>query len=408
VRYRTQRAGSGRRTGHSGCGCRTGHSEQSRAAQRNAARHRPRPRHRDLGGGSNEHSTVGLWAGGWLVDHATWRVVFLVDVPLIVAGLALLRRIPQPTDAPRPRSPDVLGALLAVLGLGALVYAFDAGPAQGWTRAPIMAGAFVGVVSLVALVLTERRLRAPMIRLSLFGSGQFDAINVTTFLFDGALAAASYLMILHCELRLGYTAAQAGAALILEGAMFLVVAPVSGRLAARVSARWLMVAGMMCVAGAFLWLSRTQPRDGYSDGMLPGVVLWGLGLGLAVTPLTAAVLAAVRDVDLGEASAINDAASRLGGVITIALVPVLIGAGHRRSLADALVHGFQPAMIAIGGLCVASALVTAVLISDTRTAGLRVAPHPRIQRGALPECPTVTIAQRREPLPAGARAARSG
>jgi MFS family permease len=178
----------------------------------------------------------------------------------------------------------------------------------------------------------------------------------------------SYLVILQCELRLGYTAAQAGAALIPASAVFLVIAPLSGRLVARVGTRWLMVAGMVCVAGAFVWLSRAQPGARYVEAILPGVVLWGLGLGASVTPLTAAVLAAVRDVDLGEAAAINDAASRIGGVVAVAIAPALIGAGRGRGLADALVHGFQPAMLAMGGVCAVGAVLTAVLVSDERTA----------------------------------------
>jgi hypothetical protein len=145
-----------------------------------------------------------------------------------------------------------------------------------------------------------------------------------------------------------------------------------------------MVAGMLCLAGAFLWLSGVQPRDGYLSAILPGVILWGFGLGLAVTPMTAAVLAAVRDVDLGEASAINDAASRLGGVLAVAIVPALIGWGRGGSLANALVHGFQPAMVAMSGLCVASAVLTAVLVSDGRTARRRPARHLKIQPSALP------------------------
>jgi MFS family permease len=127
-------------------------------------------------------SAVGLCLGGWLVDQATWRAVFLLDVPLIVGGLAVLRRVPDISDESRPRSLDAPGAVLAVLGLGALVYALGAGPSHGWGNAPIVASAVVGVVSLVALVAIERRLRAPMIRPSLLRSDQFDAINVATFL----------------------------------------------------------------------------------------------------------------------------------------------------------------------------------------------------------------------------------
>ena len=150
--------------------------------------------------------------------------------------------------------------------------------------------------------------------------------------------------------------------------MFLVTAPLSGRLVARVGTRWLMVAGMVSVAGAFVWLSAAQPGARYVEVILPGVVLWGLGLGASVTPLTAAVLAAVRDVDLGAAAAVNDAASRIGGLVAVALAPALIGAGRGRSIPDALVHGFQPAMLAMGGVCLVGAVLTAVLVSDERTA----------------------------------------
>jgi EmrB/QacA subfamily drug resistance transporter len=329
-------------------------------------------------------SAVGLCIGGWLVDHATWRAVFLLNVPLIIAALAVLRGVPDRTDEARPLSLDVLGAVLAVVGLGGVTYSLTAGFSQGWGDPPIVASAVVGVVSLVALAPTERRPRAPMIRLSLFGSSQFNAIDVTTFLLDGAVTAVSYLVILQCELRLGYTAAQAGAALIPMSIVFLVTSPLSGRLVARPGPRWPMVTGMMCLAGAFLWLSTVQPGDGYLSAILPGAILWGFGLGLAVTPMTAAVLAAVRDVDLGEASAINDAASRLGGVVAVAIVPALIGWGRGRSLANALVHGFQPAMVAMSGLCVASAVLTAVLVSDGRTTRRRPAAHLKIQPSALP------------------------
>jgi Na+/melibiose symporter-like transporter len=104
----------------------------------------------------------------------------------------------------------------------------------------------------------------------------------------------------------------------------------------------------------------------YWAAILPGALLWGLGTGLAVSPLTAAVLAAVDDADLGEVSGINDAASRLGGVVVLALVPVFIGATSGRSLAKALVHGYQPAMLVMGAICVGAALITALFVSNER------------------------------------------
>jgi MFS family permease len=328
-------------------------------------------------------STVGPFAGGWLVDNVSWRAVFLLNVPLILLALAVLRRVRDTEDRSRALSLDALGGLAAVVGLGAVIYALTAGPTAGWLTGPIVVALVLGVVALAALVPIERRQDAPMLRLSLFRSRQFDAINITTLLFYGALSAAGYLLVLQCELRLGYTATAAGAVLIPESIVFLLLAPVSGALMARTGPRRLMVAGILAVAAGFLWLSQARPGDGYATAILPGALLWGLGIGIAVTPLTAAVLAAVADPDLGEASAINDAASRVGGVLTVALVPVLIGVSGAGSLGRALVHGYEPAMIAVGLLCVVAALVTARFVSAARVGGVRVAPHPRTHSCAV-------------------------
>ena len=240
----------------------------------------------------------------------------------------------------------------------------------------------VGLLALLALIPIERRSRAPMLRLSLFSSRQFDAINITTVLVYGALAAAGYLVTVQLELRLGYTAAQAGAALIPVTAVFLLLSPLSGFLVSRVGVRWLMVAGILLIAGSQFWLAQVHPGSGYVETILPAALVRGLGLGLMVTPLTAAVLAAVADSDLGEASAINDAAARVGGVLMVALVPLLIGVTAGSSLTAALTHGYRQAMIAMGGLCVAGAIVTWLFVADERPARSPVAAPDR--GGALP------------------------
>jgi Na+/melibiose symporter-like transporter len=300
--------------------------------------------------------------------------VFLLNVPLILGSLLALWYVPESARTSGAFSLDYRGGLLAVAGLGGVIYALTLGPDSGWLSAPVLIAAVIGVVCLVLLVPAERRPAAPMLRLALFASRQFDAINVMTLVLYGALGAASYLVILQCELRLGYSPAQAGAALIPESVVFLLLAPVSGALVARVGPRWLMTGGILFVAAGFGWLSAAAPGQGYAASILPGVLLWGLGIGLAVTPLTAAVLAAVGDADLGEASGINDASSRIGGVVVIAIVPVLIGATGSRGYAGALTGGYQPAMIVMAGLCVAAALITAVFVTDDRQAG-HVAGH---------------------------------
>ena len=160
-------------------------------------------------------------------------------------------------------------------------------------------------------------------------------------------------------------------------AVFLVLAPLSGWLVSRVGPRWPMAAGILLVAVSQVWLARVHPGSGYLTAILPPALVRGVGLGLSVTPLTAAVLAAVRDTDLGEASAINDAASRVGGVIAVALVPVLIGVDAGGSLADSLTTGYRPAMLAIAGLCAGAALVAALLVSDERAEAPKIAAPDR-------------------------------
>jgi EmrB/QacA subfamily drug resistance transporter len=328
--------------------------------------------------------SVGPYVAGWLVIHVTWRAVYLLSAPLILVGLAVLRKVPEVAVERRGQRVDVIGGALAVLGLGGLVYALTAGPEAGWLSARVITAAVVGVGSLAALVLVERRSRDPMLRPSMFASRQFDAINVATFVLYGALGAAAYLVFLQLQLHLGYSAAQAGAALIPETVMFLLLAPISGALVARVGPRWLMVAGILLVAAGFIWLSRAHAGQPYAEAILPGALVWGVGIGIAVTPLTAAVLAAVSDADLGEASAVNDASARVGGLVVIALVPALIGVTGGQTLAGALRGGYQPAMFVMAGLCGVAALISAVFVSDERRTAPRMAPRAPDHGCALP------------------------
>jgi EmrB/QacA subfamily drug resistance transporter len=329
---------------------------------------------------------VGPFFGGWLVDHTSWRAVFLLNVPLILAAFVALLPVPESaTERSGRLSLDAVGALLAVVGLAGLIDGLTVGASLGWTSPRVLAELLVGAGCLLVLVPAERHVRAPMLKLSLFASRQFTAINVATVLFYGALAAAGYLLVLRCELTLGYTAAQAGAVLIPSSLFFLVLSPVSGALVRRIGPRWLMTAGILVVGASFSWLAYAGPKGAYAATILPGVLLWGIGLGLVVTPLTAAVLAAVSDSDLGEASAISDVASRLGGAILVALVPALIGVRAGRTLAAALVNGYRPAMIVLAGLCVVAAVVSGIFVEDSRTAGPRFAPPAPFHGCALPD-----------------------
>jgi Major Facilitator Superfamily len=320
------------------------------------------------------------------VDHASWRYVFLLNLPLIIAALTVLAWVPEVTWRPRPLSLDLLGALLAVAGLGGVIYALTEGPGRGWDDPWVILLGAVGVIGLVGLTPLERRRPRPLLRTALFRSRQFDAINAATLLFYGALAAASYLVVLELQLQLGFSATAAGAALIPESIVFVAVSPFVGGLVARIGTKWPMAIGILVVAGGFAWLSAADAGDSYVSAILPGALLWGLGVGVAVAPLTAGVLAAVDDADLGEASAINDAASRVGGVIMVALVPILLGAGGARSLGGPLADGFSIAMRVMAGLCVAASVLTVAFVSRVRTPHRKLpTPSPRVGVCVLPE-----------------------
>ena len=323
----------------------------------------------------------GPFVGGWLVDQASWRAVFLLNVPLILGAILALRPVPESGATGGRLSLDGAGAVLAVAGLAGVIDGLTVGTKLGWSSPRVLAELIAGAACLVALVPTERRVRAPMLKLSLFSSRQFSAINAATVLLYGAQYAATYLLILRCELTLGYTAAQAGAALIPSSVIFIALSPASGALVGRVGPRRLMTGGTVAFTLAFLWLAQAGSGS-YAGAILPGVILWGVALGLVVTPLTAAVLAAVSDADLGEASAISDVAARLGGAVLIALAPVLIGVNAGRGLAAALVDGYRPAMIVIAGLSLAAAVITFVFVRDGRTAPSRFAPPARTTAAA--------------------------
>ena len=223
--------------------------------------------------------TVGPYAGGWLADHASWRYVFLFNLPVILPTLWVLRHVPAVGSSGGRLTVDVPGVLLTVGGLGGITYALTAAPAAGWLSATVLAPGVLGLVCLAALAPVERRGHSPMLHLSLFRSRQFNAVNVTTIVLFGALAAAAYLLGLQCQLQLGYSAAAAGAVLIPVSAVFLALSPVVGGLVARFGPRRPVLAGLLAITAALLWLSRLAPGDGYAQAILPGALLWGLGSG---------------------------------------------------------------------------------------------------------------------------------
>ncbi|MGQ0618001.1 MAG: MFS transporter [Acidimicrobiia bacterium] len=270
-------------------------------------------------------TAVGPFLGGWLIDAVSWRWVFLINVPVTaVAAVLAWRHVPESRDTRNDPRVDGPGALTLALGLAGLVYALIEAPA-GAPVALTATAAAVAVASLTLFVVIEHRSARPMVPLGLFGDRQFRAANVVTLLVYAALGVGMFVVVLHLQNDLGYSALEAGASLLPVTVIMLALSRWAGGLGQRIGPRLPMTVGPLGVGAGMAILSRVAPGDGFLIGVLPGVAVLGLGLAVTVAPLTAAVLAAVPADQTGVGSAVNNAVARLASLLAIAVVPALAG-----------------------------------------------------------------------------------
>jgi EmrB/QacA subfamily drug resistance transporter len=265
---------------------------------------------------------VGPFLGGWLVDAASWRWVFLVNVPIAAMTIAVTA-VHVPETRSEDRAPlDLTGAVLASLGLGGACWALIQGPQS--VDAGVMAAAILGVGALAAFFVREARHSHPMLPLTLFRSAQFSGANGTTLAVYAALGAAFFMIVLELQLALHYSALESGAALLPITALILTLSARAGALAQRVGPRLPMTVGPVLVGVGTLLFTRIHPGSHYGSAVLPAAVVFGLGLAITVAPLTAAVFAAVDADDMGIASGVNNAAARLAGLLAVAVLPAVV------------------------------------------------------------------------------------
>jgi EmrB/QacA subfamily drug resistance transporter len=304
---------------------------------------------------------MGPFLGGWLVDAVSWRVVFLINVPLAaIAVWVAIRHVPESHDPGASGRPDFTGAAIATVGLAGVVYALIEGPSRGWSGVVIVLGA-VGVLALVAFPLVEHRRAHPLVPLGIFGSQQFTGANLTTVAVYAALSVATFLLVIDMQTVLGYSAIEAGTALLPITVLMLLLSSRMGRVAQRVGPRLPMTVGPLVLAVGLVLLSRLDPGDGYATGVLPGMVILGLGLAITVAPLTTAVLAAVDAGHVGVASGINNAVARVAGLLAVAVLPAAVGIGSEDT-GRAFSDGVGNALLVAAVLAVGGAVVSAVTI----------------------------------------------
>ena len=237
-------------------------------------------------------AAIGPFVGGWLIGVGSWRPIFLINVPLAVLVVAVaVGHVPETRDPTAVRGIDVAGAVLTALGLAGVTWALiDAGE-RGATLGALSAGA-VGLASLGGFVAVERHGRHPMLPLDIFRSRQFVAANLVTFVVYASLGITFFLLVVHLQQVLGYSPLQAGVATLPVTALMLVLSARAGLLAARIGPRLPMTVGPLAIAAGLALLSRVQAGTTYLGSVLPGLLVFGLGLTLTVAPLTGTVLAA--------------------------------------------------------------------------------------------------------------------
>ena len=329
---------------------------------------RPADRARAIGAWSGLGAVAGALGpllGGVLVAAVSWRAVFLINLPLgifivVMAG----RHVPETHDPAAGGPLDFRGAILAAIGLAGTTYALIEAPGRGGSPL-ILVAAIGGGLALIAFVLAERRSANPMMPLSMFASRQFSAANAVTFVVFGALSGVFFLLVAFLQISLGYSPLAAGAASLPITALMLLLSPAAGALAQRIGPRIPLTVGPLVTATGLLLMSRIDPGDSYLSGVLPAVIVFGLGLTLVVAPVTATVMAAADERHSGIASGINTAVSRLSGLIIVAVLPLVAGlTGSKFYDPAAMDHGFHVAMLTCAALAVAGGVLAWFTISS--------------------------------------------
>jgi len=301
---------------------------------------------------------IGPFVGGWIVDGPGWRWAFLINVPIaaIVVVCAVVA-VPESRDPHAARGLDVAGAGLAIVSLGTGTWALtEAGP-RGWSNPAVIAAGAIAVVAAAAFVYRMLHARDPLVPPSLFRSRAFTVTNLATVLLYAVIGAAFFLVAYQLQVGAGWSALQAGTALLPATVLMFLFSAKSGEIAQRIGARLPLTVGPLLVAAGLLLLTRIGPHTTWLTDVLPGAIVFGLGLVTLVAPLTATVMGSVSADRVSIASGVNNAIARTASLAALAVIPVV--SGLTTAVGDvAVTHAFRVSMVISAVIAAAAAPVS--------------------------------------------------
>lgn len=303
---------------------------------------------------------IGPLLGGFLVDYSTWRLIFAINLIPIAICLTLLGKL-KLTEESRGVKVDTIGAILCSLGLGSTVFGLIEQPRYGWHSSIILSTLITGTLLLTTFLIYEKRNTAPMLPLSLFRIRNFLVGNIATIAIYGGLSIATFLIVIFLQQVSGYSAFKAGLSLLPVTIVMFFLSSRFGALAGKYGPRTFMTAGPLIAGVGFILMLHITDHVNYFSQLFPGVLIFAFGLAMTVAPLTAAVLGSIKSQNAGIASAVNNAISRIAGLITIAIVGVIVGK-------NISLQGFHRAIVVTAILLFAGGIVSFIGIrtkSDT-------------------------------------------
>ncbi len=312
-------------------------------------------------------TAIGPFVGGFLVENGGWRWIFVLNVPLCLAVLWLARCVPESRDEEESAPFDIPGAVLGTLFLGLATFLLTSWP--DLPTAVALGGATVTLVAAAVFVLLERRPGA-MAPVEMFANRIFTAANLMTFLVYGALGAVIFLLVLQLQVTSGYTPLEAGVSTLPITISMLFFSSRAASVAARIGPRIPMTVGpLLCALGVVL-LAFVGEDASYVVHVLPGMLLFAVGLTMLVSPLTTAVLAAAPDRHAGVASGINNALARAGSLLAVAALPAIVGLqGSDYQDPAVLTDGFRTGQLLCAALLTVGGVVSWFGLRDTSPSG---------------------------------------